>query len=586
MNTCCLIRGLPNTVKRSACRILWPLSALFLVALSACSSNTTNGPNAANRRDGLEVTFLVGSAVGEFCQQSMDRFNQTRPKLADGSPFFVTCVAKGSGDIVSEMLMQADSLKNGSITADDPSWPTLVSLDGDIYLEQLTYQFQQRFPGQNYLPGAVDAPLLANSPMVFMVRSDLAQSLRKTQDPFQAMLTAKSHQDLDPASQPLPVRYVHTAPTRSNSGLQTLVAQFASVSGKRPEQLSAADVQKSQGKVREIQQKITRYGISTNSLAKSMVENGPFWASVGSVYESSVIAANAHVPAGQPRYEAVYPNITYTSNMRGILPTGPWVSGTEKEAAEQVLKYLRTPDAQKIATSLGLRPGTPGVALGPKFTSDWGVESSPKYDSYRVPKPEVVGAMLQSWQTAAKKPSQVAIVVDSSGSMTGSKLAAVQSTLQTYLKGLGPKEKVALIDFDSTVRNPVVVDGTPKGQSRGLEFVVTLTADGNTKLYDAIRSAQTWLIKNLQADAINAVIVLTDGRDSGSSEQLPQLLEKLKKSGFAGDQRIAIFTVGYGGANEFSPDVLEQIAEANGGYYRQGDPASIAQLMADLQVEF
>ena len=408
-------------MKLSVHQILWPLPALLLAALSACSTETTNSPNAANGRDGMEVTFLVGSALGEFCEQSMERFNQQSPKLEDGSPFFVTCVAKGSGDVVTEMLTQADSLKNGSITADDPSWPTLISLDGDIYLEQLTYQFKQHFPGQNYLPSVVDAPLLANSPMVFMVRSDLAPSLQKTKDPFQALLTAKSHKDLDAASQPLPLRYVHTAPTRSNSGLQTLVAQFASVSGKRPEQLSTADVQTAQGKVQEIQQKITRYGISTNSLAKAMVENGPFWASVGSVYESSVIAANAHVPAGQPRYQAVYPSITYTSNMRGILPTGPWVSGTEKEAAEQVIKYLRTPEAQKIATRLGLRPGTPGVALGPKFTSDWGVESSPKYDSYRVPKPEVVGAMLKSWQTAAKKPSQVAIVVDSSGSMTGGK---------------------------------------------------------------------------------------------------------------------------------------------------------------------
>jgi Ca-activated chloride channel homolog len=32
--------------------------------------------------------------------------------------------------------------------------------------------------------------------------------------------------------------------------------------------------------------------------------------------------------------------------------------------------------------------------------------------------------------------------------------------------------------------------------------------------------------------------------------------------------------------------VLKQIASANGGYYSQGDPATIAKLMANLQVEF
>jgi len=31
---------------------------------------------------------------------------------------------------------------------------------------------------------------------------------------------------------------------------------------------------------------------------------------------------------------------------------------------------------------------------------------------------------------------------------------------------------------------------------------------------------------------------------------------------------------------------LQKIAEVNGGYYRQGDPATISTVMGDLQVEF
>jgi Ca-activated chloride channel family protein len=64
------------------------------------------------------------------------------------------------------------------------------------------------------------------------------------------------------------------------------------------------------------------------------------------------------------------------------------------------------------------------------------------------------------------------------------------------------------------------------------------------------------------------------------------LQAELQKSGFSSDQRIAFFTVGYGNAGEFNPDILKQIAELNGGYYSQGDPASIARLMANLQTEF
>jgi Ca-activated chloride channel family protein len=382
------------------------------------------------------------------------------------------------------------------------------------------------------------------------------------------------------------VHYVHTAPTRSNSGLQTLVAQFAEIAGKRPEQLTVDDVQRYQNQIQQIQRKVTRYGTSTHSLAEAMVRNGPFWASVGSVYESSVIAANANLPPGQPRYEAVYPKATFSSNMRAILPQAPWVSADEQAAAEQVIAFLRSPDSQKIAAEQGLRPGVPGVPLSVKFSPTFGVNPQPQYDSYRPPQPEVVDAMLKSWQEFAKKPSLVAIVIDSSGSMSGNKLPVVQQTIQTYINNLGPQDQIALIDFDSEIRPPVQVDGTPTGRDRGLQFVSGLQAEGGTKLYDAALFARNWLRQNRRAEAINAVLVLTDGEDSGSSIGLDQLGEELKKSGFSTDERIAFFTVGYGQEGEFNPEALKQIADLNGGYYAKGNPETISRLMADLQVEF
>jgi Ca-activated chloride channel homolog len=528
----------------------------------------------------------VGSALGQFCQQAAAQYNAQSPKLADGKAFYLTCVAQGSGDVVTDLVGRSQQLKAGTLKADAPEWPTLISVDGDIYLSQLVYQINQIFPGQKYVPDVADAPLIANSPMVFMTQAALAPGLQKAAEPFKALATAKNHQALDAAAQAIPIHYVHTAPTRSNSGLQTLVAQFAAVSGKRPEQLTPAEIGQYQGKVQQIQSKITRYGVSTDSLAKAMVQNGVFWASVGSVYESSVIAANDGIPTGQPRYEAVYPKATFTSNMRAILPNAPWVSADEKAAAEKVLEYLRSPQAQQIATNLGLRPGVPGVALGAKFTKAFGVNPQAQYDSYRAPKPEVVDAMLKSWQEFAKKPSRVALVVDSSGSMSGAKIAAVQSTLQAYINTLGSKEEVALFDFDSQVRPPILAGGTAAGKAKGIEFIAGLRAEGGTKLYDATSAARDWLSGHLRSDGINAVVVLTDGKDTDSQLTFEQLEAELKKSGFESDQRIAVFTVGYGNAGEFSPDVLKQIASTNGGYYSQGDPATIAKLMANLQVEF
>ncbi|MBG1270607.1 VWA domain-containing protein [Nostoc sp. WHI] len=559
------------------------LTAAFgILLLTACDSNSNSGDNFG----GLTVNLLVGSALGDFCNQAATNFNATKPQLENGTAFQVKCSSVGSGDVVTKLVTLATQLKKGTLTSDAPDFPTIVSVDGEIYQSQLINQINQLFPGQKYIPEIIESPLVASSPMVFMAQTDIVRGLRKVPDPYKAFVTAKTHRDIDPTAPPLVVNYVHTAPTRSNSGLQTLVAQFVSVSGKRPEQLTVADVQKFQPQIQQIQNKITRYGVSTDSLAKAMVKNGQFWASVGSVYESSVIAANANLQPGQQHYEAVYPKMTFSSNMRAILPNAPWVSADEKAAAQKVITYLRSPEIQNIATSLGLRPGTPGIALGAKFSPEFGVDPQVKYDSLRPPQPEVVEAMLKSWQEYAKKPSLVVVVVDSSGSMESEKLAAVQNTVLTYINTLGQQEQIALIDFDSEIRPPVLVDGTPQGRDRGLQFVSGLKVDGGTALYDAAIFARNWLQQNLRKDAINAVLILTDGEDSGSQISLEQLEKELPKSGFNSDQRIAFFTVGYGNEGEFNADALKKIADLNGGYYSQGDPESIAKLMADLQIEF
>lgn len=327
--------------------------------------------------------------------------------------------------------------------------------------------------------------------MGFMVQKDLAKGWRKISDPYKALVSAKTHRDIDLSALPLAIHYVHTAPTRSNSGLQTLVAQYASIFGNRPEQITIADVERDRSQIQQIQSKITRYGVSTNSLAKAMVQNGSFWATVASVYESSVIAANSSLQPGQQHYEAVYPKATFTPNMRLIIPNAPWMSADEKAAAEKLSNYLQSPEIQTIARD--------------------------------------VAAMLKSWQEVVKKPSLVIVAVNSSSSMDGNKLPAVQQTILNYINSLGGKDTIALIYFDSEIRFPVLVDGTPAKRDRKIQFISSFKVSGGTKIYHSALYARNWLQRNLCQDAINAVLLLTDGEDSELNISLNMLSEKLKK---------------------------------------------------------
>ncbi|MGF1487387.1 MAG: extracellular solute-binding protein [Prochloraceae cyanobacterium] len=557
---------------------------LSLLLLASCQAPTTTDRSNPSDR-GIEIKFSAGSNLGKFCQEIATKLNQTKPKLKDGQRYYLTCEAKGSGDVINALIDLAEAYQTGNITAEDPQFPTLLSVDGEIYQSQLIYEMNRIFPGQNYIREITDSPLIANSPMVLMTTAELAPALEKLADPYSALVNYQNFSQIDPNVTAIPIRYVHTAPTRSNSGLQTLVAQFVSVSGIPPERLTVEDVKKYQEKVREIESKIARYGVSTTSLAESMVKNGPYWASVGSVYESVVIRANSKIQPDRTAYKAVYPKATYSSNIRAILPRSPWVSEAEKAAAEEIIEYMRQPENQQIAIDLGLRPGIPGVALSNKFSPQFGVQTNPVYESYRAPKPEVVAAMLESWTEFAKKPSFVAIVVDTSGSMQGQKIAAVQNTLLNYIQNLGPKEKIALIRFSSNIEPPIIADGTKKGRDRAVKFINNLRADGGTKLYDSTLYARSWLEKNIQSEAINAVLILTDGQDSGSQTTLQNLKRELQNQD-SDDNPIAFFTIGYGKKGEFNPKILEEIASISGGYYSQGNPETISQLMEKLQLEF
>jgi Ca-activated chloride channel family protein len=420
--------------------------------------------------------------------------------------------------------------------------------------------------------------------MVLMTTPALVKGLQRPQ-PFLAMARVDNHQQLDPTGPPQPIRFVQTAPTRSNSGLQTLVAMVAEVSGKRPEQLTLTDVKAHAAAVAAIQKHVTRYGSSTDELARTMQRNGVFWASVASVYESSVVAANGRREPGQEALVAVYPRATYSSTMRAILPTAPWVSAQERQAATLLIERLQQPALQRIAADQGLRPANPAVPMS-RITAAYGADPRAVYDSLRAPSPAVVEAIITSWRNQVKKPSRVALVVDSSGSMKGDKLPSAQRSLQAYLAQTGPRDVLGLIDFDSSVREPVELRGGPADAAKAMTFVSGLSAEGGTRLYDAVEAGRNWLRRTRRPGEILAVVVLTDGNDSGSRLSLQALEAELRRSGFASDDRIGVFTIGYGSSGEYNADALRRIAESNGGVFVEGTPDSILKRMEQLQLAF
>ena len=101
-----------------------------------------------------------------------------------------------------------------------------------------------------------------------------------------------------------------------------------------------------------------------------------------------------------------------------------------------------------------------------------------------------------------------------------------------------------------------------------------------TGLYATLRAAQKKSLATLDPDRINAIVLLSDGRNEYPPDtDLNGLLDDLSAESV--DTSGAVFTIGYGEAAD--TEALQKIAEASRGqYYEANDPTSIERVLTSV----
>jgi Ca-activated chloride channel family protein len=111
----------------------------------------------------------------------------------------------------------------------------------------------------------------------------------------------------------------------------------------------------------------------------------------------------------------------------------------------------------------------------------------------------------------------------------------------------------------------------------------SLDAGGDTALLDAVSLAYDQLQAREDDERINAIVVMTDGRENNSRIQLGTLTTKIRESNQTGVP-VVVFCVAYGRDADLA--TLEALSDAAGGQTRRGDPETIAQLYKLLSTYF
>lgn len=563
---------------------IWSL--LCLLVLSACSGqDTTNQPASPTKTTASTASFQCTSrsstpvtlnmAYSSEKQTWMEAvvadFNRQNVTACDG-PITVKATPMGSGQSMQQIV-------DGTIQ------PDIWSPAGNVWITLINARWREKHGTDLIATGANDTPSLVSSPVVIAMWKPQAEALgwpnkalgwsdiaRLSTDP--QGWRAYGHPEFGD------FKFGHTHPDYSNSGLDAVIAMnYAAVNKTRA--LTATDIASTKTKdfVSNVESSVIHYGDSTGFFADNMFKNGPGYLSAAVMYENLVVEANSGQSYKNLAYPvvAIYPKEgTFYSDHPFTILQNSGMTAAKKAAALAFRSFLLAPAQQQKALQDGFRPANTQVQLAAPLDSAHGIDIKQPKTLLQVPNANLVNAIQSNWNQQ-RRLVDVTLVLDRSGSMNDqlngtTKIEGAKQGLKEFVNLMGDQDQLGLTIFStqSDMLSPIS-PLAPKRQDI-LSRIDGILAAGSTLLYDTI-SEQVQKLQEKPSKHIKAVVVLTDGQDTGSQIKQDQLITQITARGENAGNSVKVFTIAYG--NDANQAVLTQIATATGGKEYAGNPQNI-----------
>ena len=574
---------------------------------SSSRSSTAKAPNRSTASGGC--TTLMVSASSEkaaLLQRIADDYARDDGQ-AGGKCARVVVNTKASGGATTALARGWDEKVDGTRpdvwSPASTSWSTL--------LRQATTA--KDLPD---LVGSDKLPSIARTPLTIAMPKPMAQTLGWPAKPIgwgDILALAKDPKGWARYGKPYGAfKLGKTNPNFSTSGLNaTIGAYFAAT--QRSSDLTAKDLAdpKVLAYVKAVESSVVHYGDTTLTFLSNLQKaddrgQGLSYVSAVTVEEKSVWDYNQGNPTGDPKtlgqhrkprtpLVAIYPKEgTLFSDNPFVALKADWVTDAKRAVAADFLSYVQSPKAQKrftdaafrdfngkagalINVSEGLLPDEPKVVIGP-------------------PSPAVLAGVKDSWERLRKR-ARVLLVLDVSGSMgdeVGSagatKLDLAKKAAASAVSQLAPDDQLSLWIFSTQQDGEkpyreLVPFGTARARLATVKAkIADLQPDGGTGLYATGRAASRTLAAAYDPSRINAVVVLTDGRNEFPADNnIDSLTSELNVED--GDRAVRVFPIAYGEDADFGE--LTKIADASrAAAYDASDPASIDKVLTAVLSNF
>jgi Ca-activated chloride channel family protein len=166
-------------------------------------------------------------------------------------------------------------------------------------------------------------------------------------------------------------------------------------------------------------------------------------------------------------------------------------------------------------------------------------------------------------------PFSLVLVIDRSGSMSGSNEIAANNAASALVNTLGATDRMAIVEFASTINFSI---SFTSNKSTLLSVLTTNRSNGGTALYDATAAGAKLLNT---APGRRLYIVLTDGVDTASLGTITDAIDAVNKAG------IRAYMVGLGSG--VPAEVLNQISSAtNGQTYLSANGSDLTNIFLNI----
>lgn len=177
----------------------------------------------------------------------------------------------------------------------------------------------------------------------------------------------------------------------------------------------------------------------------------------------------------------------------------------------------------------------------------------------------VVDVITPIVQREERKPLNLAIVLDTSGSMMGEKLLNAKAAISNVLSSLQPQDVVHFITY-STDAQTIFQHERSSNHYNLMSKINAIRADGSTNMWSGLELALEVLTSSSSSSSSNAMLLFSDGQvNSGPYVSTSALREKVR-SAIAANGHCSLSALGVG--DDFNEELMRGLAdEGKGAYY-------------------